>query len=67
MNDAQREHWDILLEIDDRGTRLTREEIDFVGNLIDGNRKGTLTPGEMTRLRALHRKRVEHEAEDDDL
>lgn len=58
MSDAQREHWELVLEIDEKGRRLTREEIDFVAGLIDSDREGTLTVGEMARIRALHRRRV---------
>jgi len=58
MTDAQREHWELVLEIDDRGRRLTREEIDFIAGLIDGDREGTLTIGEMAKVRALHQRRV---------
>lgn len=68
MTEAQRQHWELLLEIDDRGRRLTRREIDFVAGLIDGQRRGTLNQGEMNTIRALHRKRVEGiEDGDDDL
>lgn len=66
MSDAQREHWELVEEIDERGRRLTREEIDFIGGLIDGDREGSLTVGEMARVRALHRHRVEQTNDDDD-
>lgn len=61
MTDAQREHWELLLEIDDRGRKLTEEEIDFVARLIDNDCEGALTVPEMTRIRGLHRKRVNDE------
>lgn len=66
MTDSQHEHWELVEEIDERGRRLTRDEIDFIGALIDGDRKGTLTVGEMARIRALHRHRVEDSTEDED-
>lgn len=59
MTEAQRQHWELVLEIDDRGRRLTREEIDFIAGLIDNDREGSLTSGEMTRIRALHQRRVD--------
>lgn len=65
MTDAQREHWELLLEVDDLGRRLNRDEIEFVSGLIDGDREGTLTVGEMTRIRALHRRRVENMTDED--
>lgn len=66
MTDAQREHWELLLEVDELGRRLNREEIEFVSALIDGDREGTLTVGEMARIRALHRRKVDPDRDDDD-
>jgi len=60
MSEPQKHHWDLLLEIDHRGRKLTKEEIDFVSGLIDGDCEGKLSTGEMARIRALHRHRVEN-------
>lgn len=67
MTESQRQHWELLLEVDDKGRRLDSDEIKFVGDLIDGDREGKLTQGEMARIRALHRNKVERDEDDDDL
>lgn len=66
MTEAQKQHWELLLEIDDQGRRLTRDEINFVAALIDNDREGSLTTAEMTRIRALHRNKVQGVLDDDD-
>lgn len=68
MTEAQRQHWELLLEVDARGRRLTQREKDFVAGLIDGkpSREGNLTVGEMNTIRGLHRLRVEGIMDDED-
>lgn len=66
MTESQKQHWELLLEIDDQGRRLTRDEINFVAGLIDGDRRGHLTSGEMNKIRALHQKKVQGVLDDDD-
>lgn len=68
MTEAQRQHWELLLEVDDRGRRLTQREKDFVAGLIDAkpSKEGHLTVGEMNTIRGLHRVRVEGIKDDED-
>ncbi len=68
MTEAQRQHWELLLEVDDRGRRLTQREKDFVAGLIDAkpSKEGRLTVGEMNTIRGLHRVRVEGIKDDED-
>ena len=68
MTEAQRQHWELLLEVDERGRRLTQREKDFVAGLIDAkpSKEGLLDIGEMNTIRGLHRRRVEGIEDDED-
>lgn len=68
MASSQDYHWDLLMEVDDRGVGLTEDEIEFVSTMIDDERHGRLTNGQMARIRAIHRSRVERaDPQDEDL
>ncbi len=64
--DFQRDTLELLIEVDEHGRDLERDEIDFVADLIDNDvRKFTI--GQASRIRALHRRCVEpYEGCDDD-
>ncbi len=68
MTEAQRQHWEMLLEIDASDARFKRAEIDFIAGIIDANpsREGSLTVGEMATIRAMHRAKVQGAADEDD-
>lgn len=66
MTKTQAEHWEMVQDIDESGSGLTPEEIEFIAGLIDGDREGKLTPGEMARVWSIHRNRVTDEDDDDD-
>jgi hypothetical protein len=68
MNESQKQHWEMLLAVDESEAPFQREEIDFVGGLIDAkpSKQGRLTQGEMATIRALHREKVERFTEDKD-
>jgi translation initiation factor RLI1 len=66
MSPAQEEARQLLEEIDERGKRLDADEITFIADLIDRNVR-KFSVGEINRLRALHKNKVEAlEDEDDD-
>lgn len=64
--DFQRETLELLIEVDEHGRDLERDEIEFIADLIDGDvRKFSI--GQASRIRALHRRCVErYEGRDDD-
>lgn len=64
--DYQNETLELLLEVDEHGRGLTRNEINFVADLIDGDVR-CFNLGQSSRIRALHRRCVEaFEGMDDD-
>lgn len=64
--DYQNETLELLLEVDEHGRGLTRDEINFVADLIDGDVR-CFNLGQASRIRALHRRCVEaFEGMDDD-
>lgn len=64
--DYQNETLELLLELDEHGRGLTRDEINFVADLIDGDVR-CFNLGQASRVRALHRRCVEaFEGMDDD-
>lgn len=48
---------ELVLEIDDKGTRLNRDEIDFVAGIID-SKQTTFSDEEARRIRRLHHRKV---------
>lgn len=64
--DLQREILELLIEVDEHGRRLSRDEIDFVADLIDRDVQ-KFSIGQISRIKALHRRCVEpYEGSDDD-
>ena len=64
--DYQNETLELLTEVDEHGRGLTRDEINFVAALIDGDVRH-FNIGQASRIRALHRRCVEEfEGTDDD-
>lgn len=68
MNESQKQHWEMLMAVDESEARFRRDEIDFVSGIIDSKtpRYGNLTQGEMATIRALYREKVERFTEDED-
>lgn len=66
--DYQNETLELLLEVDEHGRGLTRDEINFVADLIDGDVR-CFNLGQASRIRALHRRCVEafEDMDDDEL
>jgi len=64
MTLAQQEYWELVEEIDELGVGLDCDEIEFIAGLIDDDRRGLLTVGQMNRTAAIHRRRVGIEEED---
>lgn len=56
----------LLLDIDENGTRLTRNEIDFVAGLIDG-KVVTFTEKQADKLKTLHDRKVVNGQPDDEI
>jgi flagellar biosynthesis/type III secretory pathway chaperone len=52
-----RELLQLVQVIDEEGTNLTKSEIDFIAGIID-NKQKTFKPGEVTRIKSIHQKRV---------
>lgn len=66
MTAPQQHHWALLLEVDENGKGLDRDEIKFVADLIDEDRQGMLTATEMASIRSLHRARVINDSGEDE-
>ena len=68
MNESQKQHWEMLMAVDESDAPFRRDEIDFVSGIIDSKtpRQGNLTQGEMATIRALHREKVDRFTEDAD-
>lgn len=58
MNPQQKKYWAVLEFIDELGTGLERNEIDFVANLIDNNHHGKLEPSDIEEIKRLLCKRA---------
>lgn len=58
MDPQQEKYWAVLEFVDEYGTKLERDEIDFVAGLIDNDRRGKLTPGDCVEIRRLLTKRA---------
>jgi hypothetical protein len=56
-NPGNRELLRLLKEIDEEGTNLTRSQIDFVAELIDGS-VSDFDPAQARRIQRLHHKKV---------
>ena len=53
MSSEQQKYWNVLEFIDEAGEGLSREEIDFVADLIDNNHRGKLEPYHYTAIKRL--------------
>lgn len=53
MDEHQKTHWAILEFVDEFAEGLDRDDIDFVADLIDSDRRETLTLKDCWRIRDL--------------